>query len=433
MMHWLKSHVERLGGKGDLHELGNQDMPDGVTVPLPPILTATFGSDPTKKTICVYGHADVQPAKKSDGWATEPFELTVDDKGRMYGRGSTDDKGPVLAWFWVIETYLNLNKPLPVNIKMVLEGMEESGSEGLEDFVRTQAKTGGFLQDVDYVCISDNYWLGTRKPCITYGLRGICYFFLEVTCSVKDLHSGVYGGPVAEAMQDLVKVFASLNDDDGKIAIPGIYDTVRKVTPEEDASYANIDFEPETFRGEVGANALRFPDKASILKARWRFPTCSIHGVEGDWSGPGAKTVIPAKVTGKFSLRIVPDMTPEEVETKVRAHIDAQFAKLKTPNSYKLTMLHGAKAWVSDINSPNYIAARKAITTVFGSEPDLTREGGSIPVTLWFEEATGKNVLLLPIGACDDSAHSTNEKLDIRNYISGIKLLGSYLEEISRM
>ncbi len=230
----------------------------------------------------------------------------------------------------------------------------------------------------------------------------------------------------------MCKLLATLNEADGKIAIPGIYDAVRKVTPEEDAGYKSIDFDPEAFRAEIGANALRFSDKESILKARWRFPTCSIHGIEGAWAGPGAKTVIPAKVTGKISLRIVPDMTPEEVEAKVRAHLESEFAKLKSPNTLKVTMLHGAKAWVSDVNSPNYVAARKAIETVFGQTPDLTREGGSIPVTLWLEEATKNSVLLLPIGACDDSAHSANEKLDIRNYISGIKVLGAYLEEIAR-
>jgi nonspecific dipeptidase len=430
MMHWAKEWVEKLGGSGTLNDVGTQTMPSGEVLPLPPILTATFGADPAKRTVVLYGHLDVQPAKKADGWATDPFELTLDEAtGRMYGRGSTDDKGPVLAWFWVIESYRALGKPLPVNIRMVLEGMEESGSEGLEEFCAREAT--GFLSGVDAVCISDNYWLGRSRPCITYGLRGICYFYVSVTCSCKDLHSGVYGGPVAEAMQDLVKVLATLNDKDGRIAIPGIYDSVRPVTAAEDESYKAIDFEPEHFRAEINAKALRFPDKESILKARWRFPTCSIHGVEGAWSGAGAKTVIPAKVIGKISLRIVPDMTPEEVEAKVKAHIQSEFDKLGSPNTLEVTMLHGAKAWVSDVNGPNYVAARKAVETVFGQAPDLTREGGSIPVTLWLEEATKKSVLLLPIGACDDSAHSTNEKLDVRNYISGIKVLGAYLEEVA--
>lgn len=266
----------------------------------------------------------------------------------------------------------------------------------------------------------------------TYGLRGICYFTLEVSCSCKDLHSGVYGGPVAEAMQDLVKVMAKLNHDDGSIAVPGICTSVRPISAEEQASYGDIDFDPEAYRSEIAANKLRFDDKAKILQARWRNPTLSLHGIEGAWSGAGAKTVIPAKVIGKFSLRIVPDMTPEEVESKVSAYVSQCFKELGTSNSWKLTMMHGAKAWLSDINGPNYAAARKAVQQVFGQAPDLTREGGSIPPALWFEEATGKSVLLLPIGACDDSAHSTNEKFNVANYLQGIKVLGTYLEEVAK-
>lgn len=435
IMEYTKAHIERLGGSANLVDIGLQTMPDGSKLPLPPILTGCIPAVPAanKKTVLLYGHLDVQPAKKSDGWNTEPFVLTEKD-GKLYGRGSTDDKGPVLSWLWVVESYQALGKELPVNIKLVLEGMEESGSEGLEEFTRAQAadKPGGFLSGVDYVCISDNYWLGARKPCITYGLRGICYFTLEVTCSCKDLHSGVYGGPVAEAMQDLVKVMAKLNHDDGSIAVPGIYSSVRAISAEEQASYGDIDFDPEAYRSEIAANKLRFDDKAKILQARWRNPTLSLHGIEGAWSGAGAKTVIPAKVIGKFSLRIVPDMTPEEVESKVSAYVSQCFKDINTSNSWKLSMMHGAKAWLSDVNGPNYAAARKAIQQVFGQAPDLTREGGSIPPALWFEEATGKTVLLLPIGACDDSAHSTNEKFNVSNYIQGIKVLGTYLEEVAK-
>lgn len=190
---------------------------------------------------------------------------------------------------------------------------------------------------------------------------------------------------------------------------------------------------PLQFRKECGApKALRFADKQSVLMARWRFPSLSIHGIEGAFAGPGAKTVLPRTVTGKFSIRLVPDMTPEAVEAAVRTHIDGVFARMKTPNTYKLTLLSGAKAWLSDVNGPNYAAARRAIKRVHGAEPDMTREGGSIPITLWLQEATGKSVMLLPIGACDDSAHSQNEKFDVANYINGTKCLAAYLLEISK-
>uniref|UniRef100_A0A669DX80 Cytosolic non-specific dipeptidase n=1 Tax=Oreochromis niloticus TaxID=8128 RepID=A0A669DX80_ORENI len=202
MMEMAAKDIERLGGTVELVDVG---------------------SDPAKKTVCIYGHLDVQPANISDGWDTEPFTL-VEKDGKLYGRGSTDDKGPVLAWFNCIEAYQKIGKDLPINIKFCFEGMEESGSEGLDDLVFSRKDT--FFKDVDYVCISDNYWLGKNKPCITYGLRGICYFFLEVECAEKDLHSGVFGGSVHEAMTDLIALMGSLVDKRGKILVPGICDSV---------------------------------------------------------------------------------------------------------------------------------------------------------------------------------------------------------------
>lgn len=170
-----------------------QTLPDGTILGLPPVLLATLGDDSAKKTVLVYGHLDVQPALKSDGWDTEPFEL-VEKDGKLFGRGATDDKGPVLGWIHALQAYKAINADIPVNLKFVFEGMEESGSEGLDDLVFSLKDT--FLKNVDYCVISDNYWLGKSKPCLTYGLRGVCYFFIEIECAQKDLHSGVFGGTV---------------------------------------------------------------------------------------------------------------------------------------------------------------------------------------------------------------------------------------------
>lgn len=425
MMQWAVDEITRLGGTAELHALGEQ----APGLHLPPILTGRFDAGtPGKPTVLLYGHLDVQPADMADGWHSEPFKLTIRD-GKMYGRGSTDDKGPVLAWLWVVESYRALGKPLPVNIKLLLEGMEESGSLGLHGFIERHP---AWFHGVDFTCISDNYFLGPRKPCLTYGLRGLTYFSVEVRCASRDLHSGVCGGPVAEAMVDMVKLLATLHAPDGSIAVPGIMDTVRPFTDAERATYADIDFNPEEFRAEVGApRALRFGDKEGVLSARWRFPSLSIHGIEGAWAGEGAKTVIPHVVRGKFSIRIVPDMEPADVEAKVRSHLTAAFAGLHSPNTMKVSMLSGAKAWLSDYSDANYTAARHAIEKVFGVTPDYTREGGSIPVTLWLQDATKRSVMLLPIGGSDDGAHSQDEKLNVENYINGIKVLGTYLEEIS--
>ncbi|CAG5885613.1 unnamed protein product, partial [Menidia menidia] len=420
MMEMAAKDIERLGGTVELVDVGKQKLPSGEEIPLPPIILGHLGSDPSKKTVCIYGHLDVQPANIDDGWDTEPFTL-VEKDGKLYGRGSTDDKGPVLAWFNCIEAYQKIQQDLPINIKFCFEGMEESGSEGLDDLVF--ARKDSFFKDVDYVCISDNYWLGKTKPCITYGLRGICYFYLQVECCEKDLHSGVFGGSVHEAMTDLIALMGkmlfstgSLVSTKGKILVPGLSDAVAPLTDEEKKLYEKIDFDLDEYCKDE-----------QILMHRWRYPSLSLHGIEGAFSEAGAKTVIPRKVIGKFSIRLVPDMDPKVVEKQKK------FAELGSPNKLKVESGHGAKAWVSDFNHPHYMAGRNAMKTVFGVEPDLTREGGSIPVTLTFQEATGRNVMLLPVGSSDDGAHSQNEKINRSNYIQGVKMLGAYFHEVSQL
>ena len=407
-----------------------------VKVANPPILIGTFGADPEKRTVCVYGHLDVQPARLADGWDTEPFVLTEVD-GKLYGRGASDDKGPALSWLWVIEALQALGKPLPVNVKMVYEGLEEFGSGGMGEFIQQQSKPGKFLADVDYFCISDNYWLGKTTPCLTYGLRGLAYFEVGVKCSTKDLHSGVCGGSVYEAMTDLVRLMASLVDVDGRILVPGVYDDVEPLTEKEAAIYPTIDFDMEAYKAEVGvvgvSDKLLHETKEGVLKARWREPTLSLHGIEGAFYEPGAKTVIPRNVRGKFSMRLVPGQDPEKIHAQVQAHLEATFAKLGSPNKMTLVKHHGARAWKSDPEHPNYMAGRRAVQTVFGREPDLTREGGSIPIANMLEDMTGMNVMLLPVGACDDGAHSQNEKFDRSNYQNGIKVLGIYIHEVANL
>lgn len=430
MMEVAAKEIERLGGTCELVDIGKQKLPDGTEIPLPPVILGRLGSDPGKKTVCVYGHLDVQPAALDDGWDSEPFVLEERD-GKLYGRGSTDDKGPVLAWLNSIEAYQQIKQEVPVNLKFCFEGMEESGSEGLDDLIFARKDT--FFKDVDYICISDNYWLGKNKPCITYGLRGICYFFIEVECCAKDLHSGVYGGSVHEAMTDLIALMDSLVDRKGKILIPGIYEAVAHLSKEEEKIYQAIDFDLQEYAGDIGAQKLLHNTKEDILMHRWRYPSLSLHGIEGAFSASGAKTVIPKKVIGKFSIRLVPDMDPKKVEKQVQDHLTKRFAQQESPNKFKVYMGHGGKPWVADFNHPHFMAGRKAMKTVFNVEPDLTREGGSIPVTLTFQEATGKNVMLLPVGSADDGAHSQNEKLNRYNYIQGVKLLGAYLHEVAQL
>ncbi|KAI1762622.1 cytosolic non-specific dipeptidase [Hypoxylon sp. FL1150] len=427
MAHFLESELKALGADVELRPLGKQ--PDNPALDLPPVVLARYGSDKKKRTILVYGHYDVQPAEKSDGWATEPFELSVGEDGRMFGRGSTDDKGPVLGWLNAIEAHQKAGVDFPVNLLMCFEGMEEYGSEGLDELIEKEGK--GYFADADAVCISDNYWLGTEKPCLTYGLRGCNYYSVEISGPGADLHSGVFGGTAQEPMTDLVRVLGSLVDTDGKIQIPGIMDQVAPVTKEEESLYDGISFTMETLHESLGSKTTIFEDKKSTLMARWRFPSLSVHGIEGAFSAPGAKTVIPAKVIGKFSIRTVPNMEIDKTNELVYKYVKDVFAKLGSKNTLKVYAQHTGKWWAASPNHWNFRAAGKAVERVWGVKPDFTREGGSIPVTLTFEQATGKNVLLLPMGSSTDGAHSINEKLDKRNYVEGIKLLGAYLHYVA--
>jgi len=435
MMDWAQKRLEALGVSVEQVDIGNQTLPDGTTLKLPNVILGVLGNDPAKKTVAIYGHLDVQPALIEDGWNSEPFVLTEKD-GKLYGRGASDDKGPVLGWIHAVEAYQKLGMEVPVNIRFVFEGMEESGSEGLDEMLYARKS---FFNGVDYVCISDNYWLGTTQPCITYGLRGICYFGLEVECAVKDLHSGVFGGTVHEAMTDLIHLMGTLVDKNGHILIPHIYREVAPLLPNEQELYDKITFDVEAYRENIlgetmgSSKLLHNEKKTALLMHRWRYPSLSLHGIEGAFSDPGQKTVIPRKVIGKFSIRAVPDQEPAKIEKYVVDYLNQKWAEWGSPNKMKVYMAHGGRPWTEDPNHPHYQAAARATKHVYHVEPDFTREGGSIPVTLTLQEVTGKNTILLPMGCGDDGAHSQNEKLDVRNYIEGTKLLGSYLYEVSQL
>lgn len=427
MSEFLFSELTSLNCTVESRPLGAQ--PHKEHLDLPPVILARYGSDPKKRTILVYGHYDVQPALKEDGWTTDPFTLSIDAEGRMFGRGSTDDKGPVLGWLNAIDAHQQAGIEFPVNLLMCFEGMEEYGSEGLDEFIAAEASE--YFKDVDAVCISDNYWLGTEKPCLTYGLRGCSYYSLEIRGPAQDLHSGVFGGAVREPMTDLVALLNTLTDGTGRILIAGVAEMVAPLTAAEKKLYENITYSMADLTEALGSKTHTHPTSEATLMARWRQPSLSVHGVEGAYSAPGAKTVIPAKVIGKFSIRTVPNIDPEKLDALVFEHLTGAFARLASPNTCVPSLQHGGKWWVSNPDHWNFRAAMKATEAVWGTKPDLTREGGSIPVTLTFEEKLGRNVLLLPMGSSTDAAHSVGEKLDRKNYLGGIKTLGAYLHYVA--
>ena len=393
MSRFLFSELAALGATVEARPLGPQ--PGKPHLELPPVIVARYGSSSSKRTILVYGHYDVQPALKEDGWATDPFTLSVDEKDRMYGRGSTDDKGPVLGWLNAIQAHKEAGIDFPVNLLMCFEGMEEYGSEGLDEFIVKEAKKGGFFESAEAVCISDNYWLGTEKPCLTYGLRGCNYYSIEISGPGQDLHSGVYGGSAQEPMTDMVRMLASLVDTNGVIQIPGIKEMVAPLSEEEKSLYSSINFTMDNLYESIGSQTSIHPDKERTLMARWRYPSLSVHGIEGAFGAPGAKTVIPAKVIGKFSIRTVPNMEIEKVNEVVAKYCNEQFQKLKSKNTMKIAPMHCGKWWLASPKHWNFTAASKAAEKVFGVKPDLTREGGRCVLSSSMSLLI-INILLLP-------------------------------------
>ncbi|EME29390.1 cytosolic nonspecific dipeptidase [Galdieria sulphuraria] len=429
MAHYICNWIERLGGKSIIKHVGKQKFADGQVLDYPPIIFGDFCVDQQRPVVLAYCHYDVQPADIQDGWRFNPFEL-VEEQGKLYGRGATDDKGPLLDWLWAIEAHRQLGIPLPVNLLLCFEGMEESGSFGLDKVIEEESK--GILYHVKYVCITDNYWLTEHRPCLTYGLRGIVYFQVHVRGPQMDLHSGLFGGLVHEPMNDLTHLLGTLTDNQGNILIPKVMDSVAPVTKEEESIYERILFDPEQLRKEAGqVSQLRESDKVKLLMNRWRFPSLSIHGIQGDFSGQGEKTVIPCAVTGKFSIRLVPHQQPQEIAHHVENFLKQQFAQFHSGNELQVEW-RGASPWLADYHNSNFTAARLAFKKVYQVEPDLTREGGSIPITNTFQEYLGGEICLIPLGSPDDGAHSQNEKMNKLNYIEGIKVIIAYMNELAK-
>ncbi|XP_028593304.2 beta-Ala-His dipeptidase-like isoform X1 [Podarcis muralis] len=430
MIEKAASCLRNLGANVTLVDMPVHQVLDGRNISLPPVILAELGEDPLKPTVCFYGHVDVMPAKKSDGWETDPYVLT-DIGGNLYGRGATDNKGPVLAWIHAVSAFKELRKDLPVNLKFLIEGMEEAISIGLKELVEREKEQ--FFSNVDYIVISDNTWLSTEKPALTYGTRGNAGFSVEVQGGERDLHSGALGGIVQEPMSDLIALLDSLVDSSGHILIPGIYDGVDDFTEEEKKLYEPIEFDIEQYKVDVGVKKFLYDTKEEILSHLWRFPSLSIHGIEGAFHEKGIKTVIPSRVIGKFSIRQVPHMNLSTVECQVKRHLEKVFSERNSPNKLTVRAEEGASPWITNISDPQYKAAAKAIKRVFKKDPDMIRDGSTIPIAQMLQDITKKSVMMFPIGAADDGEHSQKEKISRKNYINGTKVFSSFLLEIAKL
>lgn len=389
-----------------------------------PIVYGEWSGAPGAPTILVYAHYDVQPVDPLDLWHSPPFEPVVRD-GRLYARGSADDKGQMFIHFKAVEAHLKQNGRLPVNIKFIIEGEEEVGSTHLDEFVEQNGK----LLKCDVVVISDTSMFARGVPSICVGLRGLAYYQLDVTGPKSDLHSGQFGGTVFNPGQALCRILAQMKDDDGRVTIPGFYDAVRSLTAEERAEIASLPFNDEAYRKSLGAPALFGEKGFSTLERIWARPTFEVNGLLCGFTGEGPKTVLPSKAMAKVSMRLVPDQTPE----KIGGLFEDYVRKLCPAGAdLKITPMHGGRAWLAPLDHPILQAASRAVERGFGKRPVFTREGGSIPIVATFQELLKVPSILMGIGLPDDNLHAPNEKLDLENFFGGILSAAYLLEEVAK-
>jgi acetylornithine deacetylase/succinyl-diaminopimelate desuccinylase-like protein len=378
-----------------------------------PIVFAESPPVPGAPVVLVYGHYDVQPPDPLGEWLSPPFEPTIRD-GNIYARGATDDKGQMLTHLKSAEAWIATAGKLPLQLKFLIEGEEEVGSANLETFIRENK----LRLKCDVVVISDTSQFGPGQPAITYGLRGISYYELRLTGPKQDLHSGTFGGAVANPANVLVTLLAALVNDRGQIQVPGFYDDVEPLTPRERAEFAKLPFDEAEFMRKLAVEALRGEEGYTTLERRWARPTCDINGLWSGYQGEGAKTVLPARAGAKFSFRLVPHQDPKKITAALE-----MWLRQRCPLGIKLELIdfHGAPGVVVPLESPYVTAASAAIVEGFGKQPVFMREGGSIPVVGTFHDLLGVDTLLLGWGQDDDNTHSPNEKFSVADFHRGIK------------
>lgn len=375
-------------------------------------------------TVLVYGHYDVQPAEKADGWDTEPFEPVVRN-GNLYARGATDDKGQFYTHLKAAEGWMKAAGGLPVNVVFVIEGEEEVGGANLEKFFAENAAELA----CDYAVISDTSQWAPGIPAVTYGLRGLCYLELLVQGPKTDLHSGMFGGAVANPLNALCRIIASLHDDKGRVAVDGFYDDVVPLADWERAEFAALPFDESAFQKGLGVPALTGEAGYTTLERKSARPTCDVHGLWGGYAGPGPKTVLPARAGAKLSFRLVPNQDAKRVAGLFRTHVE----KVCPPGvTFEIIEHHGAPGVVVKTDTPGMAAARKAIALAFDREPVLVREGGSIPVVGLIKDHLNVDTLLVGWGQNDDNLHGPNEKFSLADFHRGIRAGARFFAELAR-
>ncbi len=390
----------------------------------PIVLGEWRGAGDAAPTVLIYGHYDVQPAEPLELWDSPPFEATERD-GRIYARGSTDDKGQLYMHVKALEAHLASNGTLPVNVVLIAEGEEEVGSPNLIQFV--EANVDRLTCDV--VVVSDTGMFAEGLPTLLFSLRGLAYYEIVVEGAKSDLHSGEYGGSVTNPGNALGTIIASLHDADGRVALPGFYDDVVEWDEETRRQIASLPFDDEEYRAELEVPELTGEKGYGTLERLWIRPTCDVNGILCGYTGEGAKTVLPNRAMAKVSFRLVPDQDASQVKVMLEEHL-----KKVTPRgvTVKLIEHHGGAAWKARVEGKAFDAAAEALEEAFGTRPVLAGDGGSIPIVLEFEEKLRAPCVLVGFGLPGSNIHAPNEWLSIENFEKGIGALALLYEKLAR-
>lgn len=378
-----------------------------------------------KPTILFYGHYDVQPVDPLHLWESEPFNPTIRDN-KLFARGSSDDKGQVFMHLKMIEALFATEGTLPVNVKFIYEGEEEVGSPNLPAYVEEHKEKLA----ADLILISDTGLYAPGKPAVCYGLRGLTGVQIDVRGAKGDLHSGLYGGGVQNAIHALANILASFRNEDGQILVEGFYDKVLPLTDEERQAYKELNFDEEALKEEIGVNELFGEKGYSYLEQTWARPTLEINGVFGGFSGEGIKTVLPAEAGGKITCRLVPNQDPEEIVDLLRKHIQKH-----KPAGVEITVSEFDKGapYITPFDHPVIQAAGRSYEKVYNVPTAYTRGGGSIPIVAAFDQILGLPVVLMGFGLNSENFHAPNEHFHLENFDKGLRVLGDYLHEVSNL
>lgn len=408
---WLRDKLEKIGFTARLDATAGH-----------PVVYAERIVDPTKPTVMIYGHYDVQPEAPLEEWLTPPFEPTIRD-GRIYARGSTDDKGQIYANIKGVELLLARGE-LPVNVKFFIEGEEEIGSPSMIPYLEAHREE---LRS-DVIIISDGSRFAADVPTITYGLRGLSYVELHVQGANRDLHSGSYGGAAPNPINALCEIISRLKDEDGRITIPHFYDGVEPLTEEERGMWATLPHSDQEFADSIGVSALPGEKGYTTLERIWGRPTLDVNGIWGGYQGEGSKTVIAAKAGAKISMRLVPGQDPDRVTQLI-----ADYVPTIAPEGVKVEVRphHGGQPMRFSTQSPYITAASHALKKVFGKEAAFVRTGGSIPIVAAFNNILETEVLFVDYGLNEDAPHSPNESFALDDYFKGILTIAYLLEELA--